>query len=530
MGETNVNLVDYFKLIFSPRIDRLAAILTKLLESKPTKFPDDIKDWDPEEILIYTEGVEQVEETLVKDYEHAIDDERDLRMDCDKALNQFKVKAEEKIRAQEWLIRYRDDNRIDSLIAEAIAAKRDHGKIFVNSQMKRKRAQRRINEEIDQTKPAPSAPALIAQVARLPIVPIPTFEGDILEYHYFWKMFANKVDDKPATDEEKFTILLSYLKRGPYHLVKNIPINAEGYKAAKQLLKEHYGNKEETRDLITSRLMSTRKCHNGSEVRNMFRYVDGLMSQLEEIEKSPLESKEIQRHIEQQLTPEYAGKVIDEQGKTPVWNLKAFREAMRSIITRDEKIARFTMSNAESSQRQSSPNTPQSRVPNRNMAFASIENRQNGCLFCDKNHRPSQCPLPQSKRLDAIMRARKCTRCLRVGHFNRQCKAEPCRQCKKPHHTFLCRMTNDCRAHTHSQPTQENSEQRSSMTFAGTANAAFRRHKPKIMRGPITFKSAGIKSKEAGNFLMMTRLATVFNPKTGKSTKVSIMFDQGSTE
>ena len=55
----------------------------------------------------------------------------------------------------------------------------------------------------------------------------------------------------------------------------------------------------------------------------MFRYVDGLMSQLEEIEKSPLESKEIQRHIEQQLTPEYAGKVIDEQGKTPVWNLKA---------------------------------------------------------------------------------------------------------------------------------------------------------------------------------------------------------------
>ena len=89
-------------------------------------------------------------------------------------------------------------------------------------------------------------------------------------------MFANKVDDKPATDEEKFTILLSYLKRGPYHLVKNIPINAEGYKTAKQLLKEHYGNKEETRDLITSRLMSTRKCHNGSEVRNMFHYVDGL--------------------------------------------------------------------------------------------------------------------------------------------------------------------------------------------------------------------------------------------------------------
>ena len=70
---------------------------------------------------------------MVKYYEHAIDDERDLRMDCDKALNQFKVKAEEKIRAQEWLIRYRDDSRIDSLVAEAIAAKRDHGKIFVNS-------------------------------------------------------------------------------------------------------------------------------------------------------------------------------------------------------------------------------------------------------------------------------------------------------------------------------------------------------------------------------------------------------------
>ena len=68
------------------------------------------------------------------------------------------------------------------------------------------------------------------------------------------------------------------------------------------------------------------------------------------------------------------------------------------------------------------------------------------------------------------------------------------------------------------------------MTFAGTTNAAFRRHKPKIMRGPITFKSAEIKSKDAGNTLMMTRLATLFNPKTGKSTKVSIMFDQGSTE
>ena len=75
----------------------------------------------PKQNRSYVERVEQVEETLVKDY-----DKRDLHTDCDKSLTQFKVKAEEKIRAQEWLIRFRDDNRIDSLIADAIAAKRDH--------------------------------------------------------------------------------------------------------------------------------------------------------------------------------------------------------------------------------------------------------------------------------------------------------------------------------------------------------------------------------------------------------------------
>ena len=53
---------------------------------------------------------------------------------------------------------------------------------------------------------------------------------------------------------------------------------------------------------------------------------------------------------------------------------------------------------------------------------------------------------------------------------------------------------------------------------------------PRLMRKPITFRSVGVNAWNGPNYLLMTRMVTVFNHLTGWSCKVGMMIDPGSTD
>ena len=192
----------------------------------------------------------------------------------------------------------------------------------------------------------PQAATLVAPRYKLEQVPVPTFKGDVLDFYYFWKLFTKRVDNEAIDDSEKFSLLLTHLRRKPLELEKNLPLNAIGYNQAKYRLKSKYGNKDEISDIITKRIFSLRQCNNHTDVREMFNSADALLSQLDDLTGEKCKSKEIHRHLQQQLTKQYASRLIDAKPAIGAWNLEAFRESMRRLVVKDEDVDRMTGSSA----------------------------------------------------------------------------------------------------------------------------------------------------------------------------------------
>ena len=68
--------------------------------------------------------------------------------------------------------------------------------------------------------------------------------------------------------------------------------------------------------------------------------------------------------------------------------------------------------------------------------------QKQGCPKCKSEHGLAQCKqfqkLDAEQRMEVVMKAAACFRCLNVGHRSRTCKiANPCQKCKNKHHTLL---------------------------------------------------------------------------------------------
>ena len=78
----------------------------------------------------------------------------------------------------------------------------------------------------------------------LPRIDLPKFSGDVLKFTSFWQQFTACVDDCDYPTIAKFNYLMSCLKGEASTVIEGLPITAENYDAAKQMLKKRFGRKE----------------------------------------------------------------------------------------------------------------------------------------------------------------------------------------------------------------------------------------------------------------------------------------------
>ncbi|MCP4479237.1 MAG: DUF1759 domain-containing protein, partial [Planctomycetaceae bacterium] len=122
------------------------------------------------------------------------------------------------------------------------------------------------------------------------------------------------------------------------------------------------------------------------------------------------------------------------------------------------------------------------------------ESRKISCLFCKKEHWASECSevvKDVKKRKELIANAKRCFRCLRMGHRANQCQSNRvCKICKGPHHPVLC-------------TSPENQAESTSNVLTATTSTK-------------------------NIVLMQTATAFVVNGENGERTKATILFDSGS--
>ena len=71
-------------------------------------------------------------------------------------------------------------------------------------------------------------------------------------------------------------------------------------------------------------------------------------------------------------------------------------------------------------------------------SYGQQQQRSQQCTFCGKEHSIIHCNFTPYERTIHLYEQERCIKCFQKGHWASNCNAEPCRICKKNHHTFVC--------------------------------------------------------------------------------------------
>ncbi|XP_033636757.1 uncharacterized protein LOC117297719 [Asterias rubens] len=99
------------------------------------------------------------------------------------------------------------------------------------------------------------------------------YDGEPLKFWEFWRAFEINVDSTSIADAAKLTRLLHYCKGDARKVIQACSVmdSTQGYKRAKTLLKECFGNKHKVADAWIQRVTKgvTISAHNGTALREM---------------------------------------------------------------------------------------------------------------------------------------------------------------------------------------------------------------------------------------------------------------------
>lgn len=80
---------------------------------------------------------------------------------------------------------------------------------------------------------------------KLPDLQISRFQGNHLDWGRFWSLFQTQIDEAPMSDEAKFSYLKEFVNQKVRATIEKLPVDSEGYKRAKTMLQERYGDTSE---------------------------------------------------------------------------------------------------------------------------------------------------------------------------------------------------------------------------------------------------------------------------------------------
>ena len=362
----------------------------------------------------------------------------------------------------------------------------------------RNAAAAKVKRELDLAMPAapPPPPPVMTHPprseARLAPLVIPEFDGDKTEFHSYWNQFETMVDKNQSLDAVTKFMNLKKSLRGEAHLnIQHLMITDDDYETAKDILKRLYGNEESVIKAIRRKLMAMREWSSQSEVKRQFTLAESYINQLTKLTGTEYNSPEALDFLTKCLTKEYRVRLRTHKAMAfGAWDLRHFRKAMLTIIQEDDEMDEDDQDSGQKvKQSNKFPNSRNSDFKNNRaskdqsqhtMSFAAVQSRKgfpgnsgnnnrpmssrgsqmpswmsqdqglapgqssddkrrmNPCIFCgEEGHLHWLCPMEGRSRTNAIMRSGRCTQCLEMGHFNRDCHAECCRKCGGRHHSWL---------------------------------------------------------------------------------------------
>ena len=273
---------------------------------------------------------------------------------------------------------------------------------------------------------------------RLPDVKLPVFNGNMDSWLNFHDLFLSLVHSSAdLSNIQKFYYLRSSLVGDALKLIQTIPISANNYVVAWNLLENHYQNPARPKQTYVDALFefSTLKRESATDLHSLVEKFEANVKVLRQLgEQTECWAILLIRMLSSHLDPttrrnweEYAST----QNNISFNNLTAF-------IQRRVTVLQTLQSRATETPAVSSVKKPPSNRPVASHGAGQFNPRK--CILCSNNHPLYLCStfarMSTDEKEKEVRRHQLCRNCLRKGYFVKECQSSSsCRKCRGNHHT-----------------------------------------------------------------------------------------------
>lgn len=124
------------------------------------------------------------------------------------------------------------------------------------------------------------------RVIKLPVLEMPKFSGDLMEWVEFWDTFEREIhNDQTMPNVHKFSYLKALLQGADLDFIKKVRITDANYERAVTILKSRYGNVEKLVSLHKAALLNLEHVkENCGNLREFFRAMESNVCALESLD------------------------------------------------------------------------------------------------------------------------------------------------------------------------------------------------------------------------------------------------------
>ena len=336
---------------------------------------------------------------------------------------------------------------------------------------------------------------------RLPKINLPTFNGELTQFNSFWQSFECAVhNNESISNIHKLNYLLNVLEGNAHRAVAGLQLSEENYENAIEILKQRFGNKQQ---IISSHMQALLKLQGyPNEKVSQLRFIyDKINIHVRGLETLGVSAERygsllipiIMSRMPSEITIQVARKITEE-----IWPIAEILEIIRAEITVREVSAEISITEKKpTSQR---PKSPQGTT--KTFFTKGDQEKENTvtCYFCQKEHFSISCTeiTDPQKRQEILKKARRCFKCMKLGHSSRDCDKK-CRKCEGNHHQAICFKRRDRSQTVNSAPQRSQVEKTVTATSSGK-----------------------------GGVLLQTATAYAYGADKNKKIMVNVLFDGGS--
>jgi len=311
----------------------------------------------------------------------------------------------------------------------------------------------------------PSTEALLKQQERLllPRRELKSFDRDYMEYQLFANAFDFVVGDKVQDDRDRLYFLEQYTKGEPQDLVRScLHLDPKiGYKKARELLNENYGDKFLIASSYSEKLLNWPivKSEDGQELGRLGLYLTTCFSLMNGISyMSSLDHVDTLQKIVAKLPFE-----LRKKWRNKCVEIKENSERLASLkdlavfVNREAKILKEPIFGKIVDHHFNAKEKTKPRfekfATKKSFAVSTPITMKSSCLLCSGAHCLDSCErFVQSsydERINVMKKFRICFGCLKQGHTSKECRSRhSCGVCGMKHPTILHRYNRDSRDHS----------------------------------------------------------------------------------